>query len=123
MSLRSRFSPVASFVVSVVLVLCVILMTLAGLSAYSPRSSGKTEQTPSVDLPLDSTILINEIMPLTKQGDFQWVELLNNNASIFLPLITAPGGAEEVAVSASAREPPTALVGNLAGWQIADRDG
>jgi hypothetical protein len=83
MSPHPRFAPFASLFIPFAVLLFVIALTLA--TSSGTLTAAPDGQTSAPLLPLDSPIIINEMMPLVKQGEFQWVELFNNSASLFLP--------------------------------------
>ncbi|MBI3960602.1 MAG: hypothetical protein HY328_17465, partial [Chloroflexi bacterium] len=123
MSLRSRFAVLASLSALLIALWLVLSSMLAVATDASGRAAAPTSQTSAAALPLDSPIVINELMPLVQQGKFQWVELFNNSASLFLPLVSGAETEGEQAASGYARNAAGATVGNLSGWQISAGSG
>ncbi len=66
-------------------------------------------------IPLRS-IVINEVMPLPREGEVAWVELYNDGSDLYLPLISTTGSSQAGGRAATRG-------GILAGWQLSDEDG
>nr|HRJ41608.1 hypothetical protein [Caldilineaceae bacterium] len=124
MSLHPRIALFTSLLASFVALWLVISFALAAVSdAATMPIALQNGQTSSAQLPLDNPIIINELMPLVGQGNYQWVELFNNSASLFLPLVIGTEGQAEMAAQGYTRTAAGTIVSNLAGWQIATGSG